>query len=65
MPSAGTLTKGGGSASVDYPVVPFTECYIENNDSKKHWFANATHPYDLGYKQMGYTVANQIAYLLK
>ena len=65
VPEAGTLTKGGGSSSVDFPVVPYTACYIENNNSKEHWFMNAIHPYDLGYKQMAYCVAHQIASLLK
>ena len=64
VPEAGSLTKGGGSSSVDFPVVPYTACYIENNNSKEHWFMNATHPYDLGYKQMAYCVAHQIASLL-
>ena len=64
VPAAGNLTKGGGSASVDFPVVPYTACYIENNNSKEHWFMNATHPYDLGYRQMAYCVAHQIAALL-
>ena len=64
VPEAGNLTKGGGSSSVDLPVVPYTACYIENNNSKEHWFMNATHPYDLGYKQMAYCVAHQIASLL-
>ena len=64
VPEAGTLTKGGGSSSVDFPVVPYTACYIENNNSKEHWFMNATHPYDLGYKQMAYCVAHQIASLM-
>ena len=65
VPEAGNLTKGGGSSSVDFPVVPYTACYIENNNSKEHWFMNATHPYDLGYKQMAYCVAHQIASLLE
>ena len=65
VPEAGSLTKDGGSSSVDFPVVPYTACYIENNNSKEHWFMNATHPYDLGYKQMAYCVAHQIASLLK
>ena len=64
VPAAGNLTKGGGSASVDFPVVPYTDCFIENNNSKEHWFMNATHPYDLGYRQMAYCVAHQIAALL-
>lgn len=64
VPAAGNLTKGGGSASVDFPVVPYTACYIENNNSKEHWFMNATHPYELGYRQMAYCVAHQIAALL-
>ena len=64
-PEAGNLTKGGGSASVDFPVVPYTDCFIENNNSKEHWFMNATHPYDLGYRQMAYCVAHQIAALLQ
>ena len=64
VPVAGNLTKGGGSASVDFPVVPYTDCFIENNNSKEHWFMNATHPYDLGYRQMAYCVAHQIAALL-
>ena len=64
VPEAGNLTKGGGSASVDFPVVPYTACYIENNNSKEHWFMNATHPYDLGYRQMAYCLAHQIAILL-
>lgn len=64
VPEAGNLTKGGGSSSVDFPVVPYTACYIENNNSKEHWFMNATHPYDLGYRQMAYCEANQIAALL-
>ena len=64
VPKAGNLTKGGGSASVDFPVVPYTDCFIENNNSKEHWFMNATHPYDLGYRQMAYCVAHQIAALL-
>ena len=64
VPEAGTLTKGGGSSSVDFPVVPYTACYIENNNSKEHWFMNATHPYDLGYRQMAYCLAHQIAALL-
>ena len=63
-PEAGNLTKGGGSSSVDFPVVPYTACYIENNNSKEHWFMNATHPYDLGYRQMAYCLAHQIAILL-
>ena len=65
VPKAGNLTKGGGSSSLDYPVVPFSACYIENNNSKEHWFMNATHPYDLGYRQMAYCVAHQIAALLQ
>lgn len=64
VPEAGNLTKGGGSSSVDFPVVPYTACYIENNNSKEHWFMNATHPYDLGYRQMAYCAAHQIASLL-
>ena len=64
VPATGNLTKGGGSASVDFPVVPYTACYIENNNSKEHWFMNASHPYDLGYRQMAYCVAHQIAALL-
>ena len=64
VPAAGNLTKGGGSASLDFPVVPYTDCFIENNNSKEHWFMNATHPYDLGYRQMAYCVAHQIAALL-
>ena len=64
VPAAGNLTKGGGSASVDFPVIPYTACYIENNNSKEHWFMNATHPYELGYRQMAYCVAHQIAALL-
>ena len=63
-PKAGNLTKGGGSSSLDYPVVPYTDCYIENNNNKEHWFMNATHPYALGYKQMAYCVAHQIAALM-
>lgn len=65
VPGAGSLTKGGGSSSVDFPVVPYTACYIENNNSKEHYFMNASHPYDLGYRQMAYTLANQIASMLK
>ena len=64
IPEAGSLTKGGGSSSVDFPVVPYTACYIENNNSKEHYFMNASHPYDLGYRQMAYTLANQIASML-
>lgn len=64
VPGSGTLVKGGGSSSVDFPDVPYTECRIENNNSKEHWFMNATHPYDLGYRQMAYCLANQIAGLL-
>ena len=65
VPAAGNLTKGGGSTSLDFPVVPYTACYIENNNSKEHWFMNATHPYDLGYMQMAYCVAHQIAALIQ
>jgi hypothetical protein len=60
VPAAGSLSKKSFSTA-DFPVVPYTECLIENNELNSHYFMNATHPYDLGYRQMAYCLAHQLA----
>lgn len=60
LPVAGTLTKSGGSLSEDYPDIPFTEVLLENNDYKKKWYTNGTHPSIGGYEQLGYCNAAQL-----
>ena len=60
LPVAGTLTKSGGSSSADYPDIPFTEVLLENNDYKKKWYTNGTHPSIGGYEQLGYCNAAQL-----
>ena len=65
LPVAGTLTKSGGSSSVDYPDIPFTEVLLENNDYKKKWYTNGTHPSIGGYEQLGYCNAAQLLAFLE
>ena len=59
-PSSGTLTLSSGSG---FPDIPFTACYMENNDIKSHYFMNATHPYDYGFRMLGNALAMQLALL--
>ena len=63
--TAGVLVKGGGSTTADFPDVPFKSMFVENNEAKKMYFNNGTHPCCSGYRQIAYTLANQIAYLVK
>ena len=65
LPVAGTLTKSGGSSSADYPDIPFTEVLLENNDYKKKWYTNGTHPSIGGYEQLGYCNAAQLLAFLE
>ena len=60
LPTAGTLTKSGGSSSVDYPDIPYTEVLLENNTYKEKWYTNGTHPSIGGYEQLGYCNAAQL-----
>lgn len=64
VPEAGTLVKSGGSTSEDYPDIPFTEVLLENNEYKRHWYTNGTHPSIGGYEQLGYCNAAQLLYYL-
>jgi hypothetical protein len=56
IPSSGNLVLDADHAIV----IPYTAVKIENDNLKIHYFANATHPYARGYREMARTLVSQI-----
>lgn len=65
LPTSGKIELHNKSISGMPTELNFTECNQEDNNSAEHVFTNATHPADLGYRQMAYCAAWQVAFLLK
>lgn len=63
LPTSGKIELHNKSISGMPTELNFTECNQEDNNSAEHVFTNATHPADLGYRQMAYCAAWEIAYL--